>query len=69
VNAVAPGYIETAMTAVLTDDLKKKVLDMIPLGRAGSDQDVAHAVRFLVSDEAAYITGEVLNVNGGIFMG
>lgn len=69
VNAVAPGYIETAMTAVLTDDLKKKVLDMVPLGRAGSDQDVAHAVRFLASDEAAYITGEVLNVNGGMFMG
>jgi len=69
VNAVAPGYIETAMTAVLTDDLKKKVLDMVPLGRAGSDQDVAHAVRFLASDEAGYITGEVLNVNGGMFMG
>jgi 3-oxoacyl-[acyl-carrier protein] reductase len=69
VNAVAPGYIETAMTAVLTDDLKKKVLEMVPLGRAGSDQDVAHAVRFLASEEAAYITGEVLNVNGGMFMG
>ncbi len=69
VNAVAPGYIETAMTAVLTGDLKKKVLEMIPLGRAGSGQDVAHAVRFLASDEAAYITGEVLNVNGGMFMG
>jgi len=69
VNAVAPGYIETAMTAVLTEDLKKKVLEMIPLGRAGSDQDVAHAVRFLASDEAAYITGQVLNVNGGMFMG
>ncbi len=69
VNAVAPGYIDTAMTAVLADDLKKKVLEMIPLGRAGSDQDVAHAVRFLASDEAAYITGQVLNVNGGMFMG
>ena len=69
VNAVAPGYIETAMTAVLTDDLKKKVLEMIPLGRAGSDQDVAHAVRFLASEEAAYITGQVLNVNGGMHMG
>ncbi len=69
VNAVAPGYIETAMTAVLTDDLKKKVLEMIPLGRAGSDQDVAHAVRFLASEEASYITGQVLNVNGGMHMG
>jgi 3-oxoacyl-[acyl-carrier protein] reductase len=69
VNAVAPGYIETAMTAVLTDELKKKLLDMIPLGRAGSDQDVAHAVRFLASEEAAYITGQVLNVNGGMHMG
>ncbi|MGH9555292.1 MAG: SDR family oxidoreductase, partial [Terriglobales bacterium] len=69
VNAVAPGYIETAMTAVLAGELKKKVLEMIPLGRAGSDQDVAHAVRFLASDEAAYITGQVLNVNGGMFMG
>ncbi|MGH9600954.1 MAG: 3-oxoacyl-[acyl-carrier-protein] reductase [Terriglobales bacterium] len=69
VNAVAPGYIETAMTAVLAGDLKKKVLEMIPLGRAGSDQDVAHAVRFLASEEAAYITGQVLNVNGGMFMG
>ncbi|MCI0355134.1 MAG: 3-oxoacyl-[acyl-carrier-protein] reductase [Acidobacteria bacterium] len=69
VNAVSPGYIETAMTAVLAEDLKKKVLEMIPLGRAGSDQDVAHAVRFLASEEAAYITGQVLNVNGGMFMG
>ncbi len=69
VNAVAPGYIETAMTAVLTDDLKKKVLETIPLGRAGSDQDVAHAVRFLASEDAAYITGQVLNVNGGMHMG
>ncbi|MGH9556164.1 MAG: 3-oxoacyl-[acyl-carrier-protein] reductase [Terriglobales bacterium] len=69
VNAVAPGYIETAMTAVLTDDLKKKVLEMIPLGRAGTDQDVAHAVRFLASEEASYVTGQVLNVNGGMHMG
>ncbi len=69
VNAVAPGYIETAMTAVLSDDMKKKVLEMIPLGRAGTEQDVARAVRFLASDEAAYITGHVLNVNGGMDMG
>ena len=69
VNAVAPGYIETAMTAVLSDDMKKKVLEMIPLGRAGTEQDVAQAVRFLASDEAAYITGHVLDVNGGMHMG
>jgi 3-oxoacyl-[acyl-carrier protein] reductase len=69
VNAVAPGYIETAMTAVLSEDMKKKVLEMIPLGRAGTEQDVAHAVRFLASDDAAYITGHVLNVNGGMHMG
>jgi 3-oxoacyl-[acyl-carrier protein] reductase len=68
VNAVAPGYIETAMTEVLAPELKEQVLKMIPLGRAGSDADIAHAVEFLASDEASYITGEVLNVNGGMFM-
>lgn len=68
VNAVAPGYIETAMTEVLAPELKEQVLKLIPLGRAGSDADIAHAVRFLASDDAAYITGEVLNVNGGMFM-
>jgi 3-oxoacyl-[acyl-carrier protein] reductase len=69
VNAVAPGYIETAMTGGLSPELKAKVDEMIPLGRAGSDLDVAHAVRFLASEEAAYITGHVLNVNGGMLMG
>lgn len=69
VNAVAPGYIETAMTAGLPEDLKSKVSDAIPLGRAGSDMDVAHAVKFLASEEAGYITGHVLNVNGGMLMG
>jgi 3-oxoacyl-[acyl-carrier protein] reductase len=69
VNAVAPGYIETAMTGALSDDLKAKVNEMIPLGRAGSDMDVAHAVRFLASEEAGYITGHVLKVNGGMLMG
>ena len=69
VNAVAPGYIETAMTAGLSEDLKAKVNEMIPLGRAGSDMDVAHAVRFLASEEAGYITGHVLKVNGGMLMG
>ncbi|HEY6271392.1 MAG TPA: 3-oxoacyl-[acyl-carrier-protein] reductase [Terriglobales bacterium] len=69
VNAVAPGYIETAMTEGLTPELKAKANEMIPLGRAGTDLDVAHAVAFLASEEAAYITGHVLNVNGGMYMG
>lgn len=69
VNAVAPGYIETAMTEGLSADLKSKVNEMIPLGRPGSDTDVAYAVKFLASEEAGYITGHVLNVNGGMLMG
>ena len=69
VNAVAPGYIETAMTEGLSAELKSKVNEMIPLGRAGTDMEVAHAVRFLASEEAAYITGHVLKVNGGMLMG
>ena len=69
VNAVAPGWIETAMTSVLPAELKESMLKSIPLGRAGSDLDVAHAVKFLASEEAGYITGEVLKVNGGILMG
>jgi len=69
VNAVAPGFIDTAMTSVLSDDLKEKMAAMVPLGRTGTDMEVAHAVKFLASDEAGYITGEVLKVNGGILMG
>ncbi|HEY3768421.1 MAG TPA: 3-oxoacyl-[acyl-carrier-protein] reductase [Candidatus Angelobacter sp.] len=69
VNAVAPGYIATAMTEVLPEDMKSKVNEMIPLGRAGTDAEVAHAVRFLASEEASYITGHVLKVNGGMLMG
>jgi len=69
VNAVAPGYIETSMTATLDADLKQAMLKTIPLGRAGTDMDVAHAVAFLASEEAGYVTGHVLNVNGGILMG
>ena len=69
VNAVAPGWIETAMTAVLPGELKGTMLKGIPLGRAGTDLDVAQAVKFLASEEAGYITGEVLKVNGGILMG
>jgi len=69
VNAVAPGWIETAMTSVLPAELKESMVKNIPLGHAGSDLDVAHAVKFLASEEAGYITGEVLKVNGGILMG
>jgi 3-oxoacyl-[acyl-carrier protein] reductase len=69
VNAVAPGYVETAMTEVLAPEMKETVIKMIPLGRAGTPQDVANAVRFLASDEASYITGHVLSINGGMLMG
>jgi len=68
-NAVAPGFIETAMTESLSPELKESGLKMIPLGRIGTEQDVASAVRFLASDDAAYITGHVLKVNGGMLMG
>lgn len=68
-NAVSPGFIETAMTAGFNDEFKQKAIDMIPLGRVGAPEDVANAVAFLASDEAAYITGHVLNVNGGMLMG
>jgi 3-oxoacyl-[acyl-carrier protein] reductase len=68
-NAVAPGFIETAMTAGLGDDFKQNAVQQIPLGRVGLPQDVASAVAFLASDEASYITGHVLNVNGGMLMG
>ena len=69
VNAVAPGFIDTAMTSVLSDELKEKMRTMVPLGRTGTDMEVAYAVKFLASEEAGYITGEVLKVNGGILMG
>jgi len=68
VNAVAPGYIETDMTRVLPEAVKQKYLASIPLGRAGTMEDVAAAVKFLVSDDASYITGHVLAVNGGMYM-
>jgi 3-oxoacyl-[acyl-carrier protein] reductase len=69
VNAVAPGLIDTAMTAVLPEELKAGMMKNIPLGRTGTELDVANAVKFLASEEAGYITGEVLKVNGGILMG
>ncbi|HUO26756.1 MAG TPA: 3-oxoacyl-[acyl-carrier-protein] reductase [Candidatus Aquilonibacter sp.] len=68
-NAVAPGFIETAMTASLSDELKQTAVKQIPLGRVGSVDDVAGAVAFLASDDASYITGHVLSVNGGMLMG
>ena len=69
VNAVAPGWIETAMTSDLSADLREQVIKMVPLGRPGADMDVAHAVAFLASEEAGYITGNTLKVNGGMLMG
>lgn len=69
VNAVAPGYIETAMTAVLTDAQKEAMTSVVPMGRAGTDAEVAHAVVYLASEEASYITGHTLDVNGGMYMG
>jgi 3-oxoacyl-[acyl-carrier protein] reductase len=68
VNAVAPGFIETDMTNVLSSEVKEMILGKIPLKRMGSPEDVAAAVGFLASEEAAYITGHVLDVNGGMYM-
>lgn len=69
INAIAPGFIETPMTDPLSAELKAKMKGMIPLGRFGVDKEIAAAVVFLASDEAAYITGQVLDVNGGMHMG
>jgi 3-oxoacyl-[acyl-carrier protein] reductase len=68
VNAVAPGFIDTDMTKSLPEDAKKFMLDQIPLKRVGQPEDVAAAVHFLCSDEASYITGQVLRVNGGMYV-
>ena len=68
VNAVAPGFIETDMTGVLSDEVKQQLLARTPLKRMGTPEDVAAAVRFLASEEAGYITGHVLDVNGGLYM-
>jgi 3-oxoacyl-[acyl-carrier protein] reductase len=67
-NVVAPGLVETAMTAVLDEKQKAAMMQIIPLGRAGTDQDVANAVAFLASEKASYITGHTLDVNGGMHM-
>ena len=69
VNAVAPGFIETPMTDPLSQELKDKMKAMIPLGRFGQDREIAAAIVFLASDEAGYITGQVLDVNGGMHAG
>jgi 3-oxoacyl-[acyl-carrier protein] reductase len=68
VNAVAPGFIETDMTSVLKDEQKAKITQSIPLGRIGTPGEVAVAVRFLCSEEASYVTGNVIDVNGGMYM-
>ena len=68
VNAVSPGFIETAMTDVLPEQVRAGMLEHIPLKRMGADKDVAYAVAFLASNEAGYITGQVVNVNGGMYM-
>jgi 3-oxoacyl-[acyl-carrier protein] reductase len=68
VNAIAPGYIQSDMTDVLSEDISKKILSLIPIGFYGNPEDVADAVLFLVSNKARYITGQVLNVDGGMIM-
>jgi len=68
VNAVAPGFIATAMTENLPEAVRQRMLGLIPLGRMGTDREVAYGVRFLASDEAGYITGHVLNINGGMYL-
>jgi len=69
VNAVAPGFIDTDMTQALSKEQQAKVLEQVPMARVGTVEEVAHAVAFLVSKEAGYITGETLHVNGGMYMG
>ena len=68
VNAVAPGFIETQMTDVLKDDIKEEIAKTIPLKRMGVAQDVANVVNFLASEDSSYITGQVINVDGGMLM-
>ncbi|MDH5466105.1 MAG: 3-oxoacyl-[acyl-carrier-protein] reductase [Candidatus Aminicenantes bacterium] len=68
VNAIAPGYVATPMTENLPEQVKKIFIELIPMKRFGSPDEIAHAVKFLLSDEAAYITGQVINVNGGMVM-
>ena len=65
VNAIAPGWIETDMTSAVTEDEKRKALELVPLGRFGRPEDIAHAAVFLASDKASFITGQTLHINGG----
>lgn len=68
VNAVAPGFVDTGMIQRLSETTTSKLLDQIPMGRIGVDREIAYGVKFLASEEASYITGEVLNINGGLYM-
>ena len=68
VNAVAPGFVDTSMTQALPEAARAKLLERIPMGRVGLDREVAFGVRFLASDEAGYVTGQVLHINGGLYM-
>jgi len=68
VNAIAPGFIRTAMTDVLSDDVKQKLADQIPLKRLGEAKDIANSALFLAGEESSYITGHVISVNGGMYM-
>jgi 3-oxoacyl-[acyl-carrier protein] reductase len=68
VNCIAPGFIETDMTASLPEEQQKALLGQIPLGHLGKPQDIAHAVAFIASPEAGYITGQEIHVNGGMYM-
>ena len=68
VNSISPGFIDTAMTAKLTDDQKRKITEKIPMGKMGTGEDISSLVSFLVSNEAGYITGQNIHVNGGLFL-
>ena len=68
VNAIAPGFIDTEMTRVLDEEVRQKLIEQIPLARLGLPEDVARCVNFLVSDKSSYITGQVINLNGGMLM-
>ena len=68
INCIAPGFIKTPMTEVLTDEQKKAMLDKIPVGRFGNPEDIANTALFLASEEAGYITGQTIHVNGGMIM-
>ena len=68
VNCIAPGFIETSMTTVLSESQRKSLIEKIPMGKIGSPQDVANCVEFLVSEKSEYVTGQTLHVNGGLAM-